>query len=362
MDLVGPAEVPVPDRCEPVLGVIAEQAALTDVHGVSRTNIDALATERMFGAPWQPNSAQRELAERIAMADASTWFCWAQHQTPLAALANAQVSPSTPNVSGLQELWLERMRSGSAMAGVAFAHLRRGGLPNPQAERVSGGWRVNGSLDWVTSWDIADVVVIMVRSDDLVVSFLMPAGYSDDELVDGVHVGEPLSLLAMGGTHTRPMLFSNAFISDDHVLAVEPWDEWWQRDAQKTIDANPATFGVARGAISELALLGQERGDESISLTARALAGSVRNCRERAYRLSDQGDAESERIDQRVRSLDLVSQATRAVVIARAGAAMMRGRSAERRLREAMFLQVQAQTARTRSVHLERIRTEIAAD
>lgn len=362
MDLVGPAEVPVPDRCEPVLLMLAEQAALTDVHGVSRTSIDALAEAGMFGSPWQPNSAQRELAERIAMADASTWFCWAQHQTPLAALAGAQVSPSSPNVTSLQARWLERMRSGSAMAGVAFAHLRRGGSPNPQAERVTGGWRINGSLDWVTSWDIADAVVVMVRGGDQVVSFLIPAGYSNDEPPEGIHVGEPLSLLAMGGTHTRPMLFSNVLISDDNVLSVEPWEQWRQRDAQKTIDANPAAFGVARGAVGELALLGRERDDESISRTAEALADSVRNCRERAYWLADNSGAESERIDQRVHSLDLVAQATRAVVIARAGAAMMRGRSAERRVREAMFLQVQAQTSLTRNTHLDRIRTEIEAD
>ena len=88
----------------------------------------------------------------------------------------------------------------------------------------------------------------------------------------------------------------------------------------------------------------------------------MRGCRERAYQLLDQGGAESERINLRVRSLDLAAQATRAVVIARAGVSMMQGRSAERRLREAMFLQVQAQTARTRMVHLERMRTEIAAD
>lgn len=362
MDLVGPAEAPLPDRCEPVLQLLAEQAALTDIHGVSRTSIDALAEAEMFGAPWQPNSAQRELAERIAMADASTWFCWTQHQTPLAALANARVSPDAPKVDALQELWLERMRAGTALAGVAVAHLRRAGSPNPRADRVPGGWRVTGSLDWVTSWDIADAVVIMVRSADQVVSLLMPAGYSDDELPEGIHVGEPLRLLAMGGTHTRPMLFSNAFFADDYVLCVEAWEQWRLRDAQKTIDANPAAFGVTRGAISELAGLGLERGDESMSLTAAALAESVRRCRERAYRLADQGGAESERIELRVRSLDLVAQATRAVVIARAGAAMMLGRTAERRIREAMFLQVQAQTARTRTVHLDGIRTEIAAD
>lgn len=362
MDLVGPAVTPLPERCEPVLRALSEQAASTDTHGIGRTSIDVLAAAGMFGAPWTPAAAQRELAERIAMADASTWFCWAQHQTPLAALTAASVSPESPNVLALQHTWLESMRSGQALAAVAFAHLRRAGKVNPIAERVHGGWRINGSLDWVTSWDIADVLVLMVRSEEQVVSFLIPAGYSDAAPMNGVHLGEPLSLLAMGGTHTRPMLFEDALVSDDHVLSVEPFPQWRDRDAMKTIDANPAAFGVARGAIAELAEFGRERDDESITLTAQALVKSVRSCRERAYTLVDEGGAESVRIALRIESLDLVSEATRAVVIARAGAAMMRGRSAERRVREAMFLQVQAQTARTRDAHLARMRTGTAAD
>jgi len=45
-------------------------------------------------------------------------------------------------------------------------------------------------------------------------------------------------------------------------------------------------------------------------------------------------------------------EATTAVITAQAGASMRTGCNAERRLREAMFLQVQAQTAVTRSASL----------
>ena len=34
---------------------------------------------------------------------------------------------------------------------------------SPIAERVRGGWSITGTLDWVTSWDIADVMLLMVR-------------------------------------------------------------------------------------------------------------------------------------------------------------------------------------------------------
>ena len=58
------------------------------------------------------------------------------------------------------------------------------------------------------------------------------------------------------------------------------------------------------------------------------------------------------RVELRAKSLELTVQATTAVITAQAGAAMRSGCSAERRVREAMFLQVQAQTAQTRAASL----------
>ena len=79
---------------------------------------------------------------------------------------------------------LPRMRTGRALSAVAFAHVRRPGAPNPVATRVPGGWRLDGVLDWVTSWDIADVVMVMAQGSgadaDRLVCCYLPAGASPD--------------------------------------------------------------------------------------------------------------------------------------------------------------------------------------
>ena len=82
-------------------------------------------------------------------------------------------------------------------AAVAFAHVRRPGPPNPVATRVDGGWLLDGTLDWVTSWDIADVVMVMAHapSDDLLVCCYLPAGRAV-ESTPGVTAGPVLPLLA----------------------------------------------------------------------------------------------------------------------------------------------------------------------
>jgi len=363
MDILGPDALALPGSAEPALDVLAQWAEAADRDGVPRSSIDALAQAGLLGRPLEPVALQRELAERIAMVCATTWFCWTQHQSPMHTLANAEDSPS---VTALKERWLPGLESGDLLGAVAFAHVRRPGPPNPRAERTDGGWLINGTLDWVTSWDIADVVLVMVRGsgadEQSLISFYLPAGRSvaaGESLPAGVRVGEPLKLLSMSGTHTRPITFENVFIPDELVVSVQSWSDWERADLRKTAQPNPAAFGIARGAINELHEVGIARSDDVIIKLAEQLRAEAQELRKTAYlAIDDANSATNDLHTLRARSLELAVRAATAVVIARSGAAMMTGCSAERRLRESMFLQVQAQTSVSRHAALALISSE----
>jgi alkylation response protein AidB-like acyl-CoA dehydrogenase len=347
-DVVGADGEPLPVSAhEFIAEQIGAEAATIDSAGVPRELLLALGQHGLFGRPLDVPAAQRELTELIAGADGDTWFCWAQHATPLRTLQLA----AEPGPWAAQ--WREPLQSGSAIAAVAFAHLRRPGQPNPVARRVPHGWRIDGNLDWITSWDIADVVLLMVRDEnDQIVQVMLPAGAG--AAMDGFRVGPVLDLFAMRGTHTRPAQLDNVMVSDDYVVDVLPLDDWRAADDAKTIDASPAAFGVTRSAIAELAQLAEERSSDTLRELVWSLSKDCRDLRHLAYAALDGGVAISreERLGIRARSLDLTIRASTAVVTARAGAAMRAGESAERRIRTAMFLQVQAQTAATRESSL----------
>ena len=342
--------------------VIAPGAATVDSEGVPRAHLDALARAGLLGKALQPAAAQRELAELLAGCDASTWFCWTQHQSPLVTLTQSIVSDLTPNVDEIKAQYVQGMSDGSIVNAVAFAHVRRPGPPNPVARRVSGGWVFAGTLDWVTTWDIADVVMVMAQGEgefaDRFVCALLPAGRSGMPM-PCLTVGEPLRLLAMSGTHTRPALLDNCFVSDENIIAILDRDDWLAFDAQRTADPNPSAFGLTRGALSELATIAEVRRSAALAELAQELADECRRIRSRSYQVIDLPDRDatrSERLDLRARSLELAVRAANAVVVARAGGAMLSGTSAERRAREALFLYVQAQTADTRMASLELLR------
>jgi alkylation response protein AidB-like acyl-CoA dehydrogenase len=275
-----------------IAGAVAANAASADAAGVPRETIDALAVAGLLGSPLQPASAHRELGELIAGSDASTWFCWVQHQTPLRILEGAVGSAASGD--GLRAELLPGLRSGELLAAVAFAHVRRPGPANPVATRIPGGWRLDGTLDWVTSWDIADVVMVMAQGagDDsgALVCCYLPAGRAA-EVTSGLSVGEPLRLLAMSGTHTRPVRLDGVIVPDERVGAVLDRAPWLAADAIKTADANPSAFGVTRGAIAELDLLAEQRSDSLMAELADALAAECRSVRSAAYAMADDPDA-----------------------------------------------------------------------
>jgi alkylation response protein AidB-like acyl-CoA dehydrogenase len=341
--------------------ILVPTAAITDRQGLHRATLDRLSAAGLLGSPLDPPADQRELAEVIAGCDATTWFCWVQHQSPLRALEFATPGPDSPGVAELRSTLLPGLRTGRRLAAVAFAHLRRPGPANPVATRVSGGWRFTGALDWVTSWDLADVVMVMAQGSDAddssIVSAFLPAGGSGIP-VAGLVPGPPLELLSMSGTHTRPLLLEDVFVPDASVAAVQDRIAWLAADTVSSANANPAAFGVARGAIAELDAVAIDRSDERLADLAAALGEECRAIRQRAYALVDSPEGGiPERLALRAASLDLVSRATTSVIVARAGSAMRSGGDAERRVREGMFLQVQAQTAATRAASVRRLAT-----
>jgi alkylation response protein AidB-like acyl-CoA dehydrogenase len=355
-DPVGSDSAEQPD-VEALGHLLVPLAADADRRGVQRESMDRLAAAGFLGSPLTPPGVQRELGELISGIDATTWFCWVQHQSPLRALERAVWSKQAPHAEALRERLLPGLRSGSLVSAVAFAHVRRPGPANPRATRADGGWVLDGTLDWVTSWDIADVVMVMAQGvgadTGSLISMFLPAGRSHRKLV-GLEMDLPLSLLAMSGTHTRPVHLTSAFVPIEEVVEVVDRDEWLRQDAILSANSSPAAFGVARGAIAELSSFAAQRGDDRIDALASALGDECRTVRRAAYAAIDDPSASVPvRLRLRAASLDLVVRATTAVVVARAGAAMRSGQDAERRVREAMFLQVQAQTASSRAASLD---------
>lgn len=319
--------------------VLRPRAEEADAKAVPRPHLVALAGAGLFGvtAPVeyggsdQPTAVIREIVEVLAGADASTWFVWTQHHTPVRTLVRG-------TNDALKERWLPRLATGSALAGVAYTHLRRPGEPAVRATRTEGGWRLDGDLAWLTSWGFADVFLVGAVAGDDVVWMLLPLAKTE-----GV-TAEPLNLLAMRGTFTVSVHLDSVAVADDDVVLVERLAEWRARDAERTADVSPAVFGITDECIRRLP---EQAGEAAARFTA-----ELDHLRGLAYAAQDAGGPRAERIALRAEAHALALRASAALVAAGAGRSMLAGNAAQRLAREALFLLIQGQDAEIRAAQL----------
>jgi len=377
-DVIGPADPKASESGE--VSVIADFAADTlvphanriDQRGIRRPHLDELAATGALGLPFPTAlggsdagpGIVREATELIAGACGTTWFCAAQHRTPTKAVLG------TDNVL-LHDRWAARMVSGKAIAAIAFAHLRR---PTQRFWIRDEGdqFVLNGSLDWVTNWPLADVVLIEgyrmssagEQRDEIISLLVEPPKldlvHSNQMDRDDLQAGPSLSLAAMGGTQTWPVSFADFRVSGEQLVSRVPATEWHHANSLIAADANPASFGMARASINELTELAATTNQPTVAEAAASLRSELLDLRARAYADADLASADPqmaaatvvERTALRAAALDLNLRAATALVAASGGGAMMLSSNAQRRAREALFLLVQGQTADLRQASL----------
>jgi alkylation response protein AidB-like acyl-CoA dehydrogenase len=324
---------------------IAVDALRMEDTGVTRADVERLVQVGLLSAgqgTWAP-AQMREAQERLAAASGSLWFVLAQHRSP------AEAAASTSNAE-LRDRFAPGLADGSMLGAVSFAHLRRA-HPSVVATRVGGGWQITGRLDWITSWGLADVLLLMAETESgEVVQALLPAAERP-----GLTITGSLSLAAMRGTHTVGAALDGLQLTDGEVAAVMPKSEWLTVDGQRTSNTPPAVIGLARAAINSILTLASDRSWLEALTLARQWSEELQGARGRAYELVDDVEPAAlleERLALRGQLTKLAQDATAVAVAVHAGRAMLASSAEQRWAREAMFALVQAQTPVTRDALL----------
>ncbi len=352
--------------------VLAPAATATDqADRVPQANLDALAGAGLMalacptalGGQPVPRPVVRRVHELIGGACGATSFVFTQHHGPVAMLA---ASANTE----LVERWLDRLCGGQALAGIAFAHLRRPGPPPVAAEAVPGGYRLSGTAPWVTSWGMAQVIAVGAQIDSAaglqgrsgpaeVVWCLVGATPTDT-----VRPSPPLRLSVMQASSTVRLSFDGLFVPSRDVVTVEALDAWRRRDQVATARPRPAVLGLAETCCRLLTGRARQRPSAGVAEASTALAGELSRCRARSYQLDDQALAPGSQdlddhlaamVEARAWGLGLAQRAAHALVAANGGAAMALDHPAQRLAREATFHSVAAQDQAMRAATLARL-------
>ncbi|GHI09944.1 acyl-CoA dehydrogenase [Streptomyces cellostaticus] len=320
--------------------LLVPEAERVDQEGVPASHIEAVKRSGLLGvvAPVEyggsgaPPAVLRQTAEILAGACCSTWFVQTQHHTPVQTLAQSELS--------VRERLLGPLSRGEQLSGVAYAHLRSHPRVPVRVRRAGDGWRFDGTVPWYTGWGLNDVMLLagVTDADEVLFAFVEARDQP------GMRASAPLRLAALTAARTVSLELAGLRVPDEAVALRTPYERWAPGDRARTLNANPAVFGIAEAA---LALLDEE--------PAGPLRARLADVRRRAYALADHPvphERAEERLAARAQAFEVLGAATTAAVVAGGGRAMALTSRAQRLAREGLFLLVQGQTPETRRAHL----------
>lgn len=138
--------------------------------------------------------------------------------------------------------YLPKIATGEIISGFALSEKEAGSdvaAMGTTAERVDGGWLINGEKTWISNGTIADILTLFARSGEApgargLSAFVFPTvteGFSVIERID-VIAPHPLATLR----------FDNCFVADDHLIG-RAGDGF--KVAMATLDVFRSTVGAA---------------------------------------------------------------------------------------------------------------------
>lgn len=139
-----------------------------------------------------------------------------------------------------KEKWLPRMARGEVIGCFGLTEPDHGSDPGgmiTRAERVDGGFRLNGAKMWITNGAIADVAVVWAKLEGKVWGFLVEKG------IPGFEAPKMLNKLSLRASVTSELVFNDCLIPEENLLPGS------QGLAKALRCLNQARFGICWGVI-----------------------------------------------------------------------------------------------------------------
>ncbi len=310
----------------------------------------ALRRPKEYGGPDIGEAAFREYQEAVARYSGSFAFLQTQHQSAVSMIAKSENKE-------LKDDYLPKMADGERLVGIGFSQLRRPGEPIMKAEKVDGGYVLNGHVPWVTGWSFYPEFLIGASLPDGQAVFgVVPMVHTEKE-GGKITVSEPMRLAAMESPMTVTADLTNWHMPDRLVAFVKPAGWIQNNDLINIALQGHFALGCARGGLDILEAAALKKKLPFLHSAYEKLAMELEECREATTTAQATADEETtvERLKIRAWAIDLAVRCAHAAIAASSGAANSIHHPAQRVYREALVFTVSAQTTPIMEATLDRI-------
>jgi alkylation response protein AidB-like acyl-CoA dehydrogenase len=321
-----------------------EEALGVALQGLRDRELMALRRPVEYGGPGLDETSFRLFQEAVARRSGSLAFLQTQHQSAVSMISKWAKED-------LKARFLPRMAD-EHLVGIGFSQLRRPGEPILKAVRVDGGYRLDGTVPWVTGHSYYQ---------DFLVGAALPSGESVfgivpfvDSAADGgaITFKGPMKLAAMESPRTMSATLTNWLLKDD-MTAFEKPAGWLANNDMINVTLQAwFALGCARAGLDIVWKAFESKHASFIESAWQALDSELSRCRTKI--LEDDPDV-SARLRARAWAIDLAARCAHAGVASSSGAANSIYHDAQRVYREALVYTVSAQTKEIMEATLNRL-------
>lgn len=305
----------------------------------------ALRVPRKWGGREASEETFGDFQELLARYSGALAFLQTQHQSAGGMLV------ASNNIE-LQERYLSRMGNGEVLIGVGFSQLRRSGLPLTVATPVEGGYKINGTVPWISGYKIFSEFIIAATLDDGSAVFgIVPFREINKE--GRISLTSTAQLAAMTSTNTVAATLTNWFLPNECVVFIKP-DGWIHaQDKNNVLKSSFLATGCAYAGLDILEAVAKQKALPFISKAFEFLEKELNDCR---YQIrSKTGSTLESKLQLRAWAVDLATRIAHAAVTVSSGAAIYSHHNAQRVYREALVFTVTGQTPAVMEATLQRL-------
>jgi glutaryl-CoA dehydrogenase len=142
-----------------------------------------------------------------------------------------------------KDFWLTKLAAGEKIGCFGLTEPDYGSNPGgmvTKAEKVEGGFRLNGAKMWITNGTVADVAVVWAKLDGIVKGFLVEKG------MEGFSAPEMKGKHSLRASVTSELIFDNVFLPEKNLLPKTTG----LKNALMCL--NQARYGIAWGVVGAM--------------------------------------------------------------------------------------------------------------
>jgi len=150
--------------------------------------------------------------EEVARASASIGLSYGAHSNLCVNQIRRWASPEQ------KAKYLPKLISGEHVGSLAMSEAGAGSdvvSMKLKAEKVEGGWRLNGTKFWITNAHHADTLVVYAKTGEGsrgITTFIV------EKDMPGFSLGQKLDKMGMRGSPTGELVFNDCFVPDENVM------------------------------------------------------------------------------------------------------------------------------------------------